>query len=82
MRSDILLTLLARAAHEPFGLVVGTNNPKALRENYLQALRRDHPDEAIRKLIFCIPSRPNELFICQPSVDLEMEPDYDGQSSL
>ena len=75
MRTDTLLTLLDRASREPLGLVIYTNNPKALRENYFQSLRRDHPDEAVRSLIFCIPSRPNELFICQPTVSLESEPE-------
>ena len=76
MRTDILLTLLTRASREPFGLVIETNNPKALRENYLQNLRRDHPDEAVRHLIFTIPSVPNTLIICQPSIDLEYDPEY------
>ena len=76
MRQDILLTLLDRASREPLGLVIETNNPKALRENYLQNLRRDHPSPEVRSLIFCIPSVPNTLIICQPSVELESEPDY------
>ena len=77
MRQDILLTLLKRAAAEPIGLVIKTNNPKALRENYLQSLRQDHPDPAVRALTFAIPSTTNTIFICQPSVDLEVEPEYD-----
>lgn len=75
MRQDILLTLLDRAAGEPLGLVIETNNPKALRENYLQGLRRDHPNPEVRKLIFAIPALSNTLFICQPTVDLESEPE-------
>jgi hypothetical protein len=77
MRQDILLQLLARAAAEPLGLVIETNNPKAMRENYLQNLRKDHPDPNIRNLIFAIPSVPNTLFICQPTVDLEAEPEIE-----
>ena len=77
MRADILLTLLDRAAKERLGLVIQSNNPKVLREQYLQNLRRDHPDPAVRRLIFCIPSHPNTLLICQPDIELESEPEYE-----
>lgn len=77
MRQDILISLLERAATEPLGLVLTTNNVKALHENYFNAVKRTHPNPAVRSLIFCIPARPNELFICQPHVDLEVEPETD-----
>lgn len=71
MNQSILLTLLDRASIEPFGLVIETNNPKALRENYLQSLRKAHSNPTVRNLIFAIPSTPNTLFICQPNIELE-----------
>ncbi len=77
MRQDTLLTLLQRASTEPLGLVIETNNPKALRENYLQTLRKDHPEPTVRNLIFAIPSVPGILFICQPTVELEAEPEVE-----
>jgi hypothetical protein len=77
MRQEILLALLARAATEPLGLIIETNNPKILRERYLGNLRKDHSDPAVRRLIFVIPSIPNTLFICQPTVELEIEPEIE-----
>lgn len=77
IRQDILLQLLERATTEPLGLVIETNNPKILREKYLPEIRQNHPNLAIRSLIFAIPSIPNTLFICQPTIELESEPEIE-----
>lgn len=65
MRLEILQALLARAAEEPFGLVLEVVNPK-LAVNELSEANRDSDE-----IIICTPSIPNTVFLVKRSVELD-----------
>lgn len=67
MRTEILLDLLSRAADEPLGLVIETNNPSRM-VLILHEARRTLPDCDIQ---IATPSTPNTVFLVQRSVELD-----------
>jgi hypothetical protein len=67
MRSTILIELLQRAAQEPIGLAVETNNARAM----LQHLQIMLADLKIADLMLCTPSIENTVFIIRKSVELD-----------
>lgn len=66
MRPDILVELLRRASAEPWGLYIGTNNPKQMAW-YLHEAQRDLNAD----VMICVPSLENTVFLVRRSVELD-----------
>jgi hypothetical protein len=67
MRPAILIELLERAAQEPIGLRVQTNNARAM----LQRLQIMQQDLKIPDIMLCTPSVEDVIFIVRKSVELD-----------
>lgn len=69
MKQELLYQLLDRAQGEEMGIAVETNNAP-----YLQLLLQKAKRDSMDHLIVCLPSLPNMVFICQPTIELETLP--------
>ena len=67
MKPAILIELLQRAAAEPFGLWVSTNNTRALVEQLIRLQR----ELQLSDLMVCTPSIENVIFVIHRSVELD-----------
>ena len=70
MTPDILTSLLSRAAAEPIGLVIETNNPKAMSVT-LQDHRKSLGDMRLADLVIAVPSIPDHIYIYHRSMSLD-----------
>lgn len=68
MKPELLTSIFVRAAEEPIGLVIETNNAKVLLNKLYE--HRKIVDQWY-DLMIVQPSNPNEIFIVQKSMELD-----------